>query len=100
MRLIISAHAIQNLNDALDYLENAGVSYIVINRIRDKILDSAEVLLTFPDLGTPEFELEHLGQGHKRIVTDHYKIIYRIEGDAIYVTDIFDTRQDPSKMKG
>lgn len=100
MKLIITADAIQNLNHALDYLEDSGVSYYVINRIRDKILDSAEVLLTFPDIGTPEFELEHLGQSHRRIIKDHYKIIYRIDGDTIYVTDIFDTRQDPSKMKG
>ena len=44
--------------------------------------------------------LRHLNLGHRRIVTDHYKIIYRIEDQVIYITDIFDTRQNPGKMKG
>ncbi len=100
MRLIYTADAQNNLNAILDYLEEQNVSHTVINRIRDKILEAANVLLVFPDIGSPEFELEHLGQNHRRIVKDHYKIIYRLEGENIYVTDIFDTRQDPAKMKG
>jgi len=44
--------------------------------------------------------LEHLQMGHRRLVQSHYKIIYRIEGNTIYITDIFDSRQDPAKMKG
>jgi hypothetical protein len=38
--------------------------------------------------------------GHRRLVESHYKIIYRVVGEYIYVTDIFDSRQDPDKMKG
>lgn len=100
MRIIYTADAQDRLNDILDYLEEQCVNDVVVNKIRDKILYSADRLLAFPDFGTSEFELEHLRQGHRRIVKDHYKIIYRIEGDTIYVTDIFDTRQDPAKMKG
>lgn len=44
--------------------------------------------------------LEHLGLGHRRLIESHYKIIYRVVGEYIYVTDIFDSRQDPEKMKG
>ena len=36
----------------------------------------------------------------KLVYTEHYKIIYRVVGEYIYVTDIFDSRQDPDKMKG
>lgn len=100
MKLIYTADAQDRLNDILDYLEEQGVNAITINKIRNKILDAADKLLSFPDIGTSELELEHLGQSHRRIVKDHYKIIYRIDGETIYVTDIFDTRQDPSKMKG
>ena len=50
-------------------------------------------------MGQREEYLEHLGQSHRRIIEGNYKIIYRIDGDMIYVTDIFDTRQDPGKMK-
>jgi hypothetical protein len=51
-------------------------------------------------MGQKEKYLEHLGQSHRRIIEGHYKIIYRIEEEVIYITDIFDTRQDRTKMKG
>ena len=44
--------------------------------------------------------LEHLGLGHRPIIEGHFKIIYKVEGEYIYITDIFDSRQDPDKMKG
>ena len=33
-------------------------------------------------------------------LVSHYKIIYRVIGETIYITDIFDSGQDPDKMKG
>lgn len=67
--------------------------------IRDKILAKAEKLLINPSLGQKEEYLDHLDRSHRRIIEDHYKIIYRVEGELIYITDIFDSRQDPTKMK-
>jgi len=42
----------------------------------------------------------NLGWHYRRLVEGHYKIIYRIEDEYIYITDIFDSCQDPDKMKG
>jgi hypothetical protein len=53
-----------------------------------------------PSIGQREEYLEHMGQLHRRIIEGNYKIIYRQEGEVIYVTDIFDSRQDPAKMGG
>ena len=39
-------------------------------------------------------------KAYGRIIESHFKIIYYIHNDSIYITDIFDTRQDPDKMKG
>lgn len=44
--------------------------------------------------------LQHLGKLHRRIIEGNYKIIYRVEGENIYITDIFDSRQNPDKMRG
>lgn len=42
----------------------------------------------------------HLGLGHRYLpVKPFYKIIYLVIQPFIYITDIFDTRQDPQKMK-
>jgi hypothetical protein len=49
--------------------------------------------------GQHEPYLKNLNKGHRRLIEGHFKIIYRIEGDYIYVTDFFDARQDPEKMK-
>lgn len=68
--------------------------------IRDKILDKADTLLLNPLKGQKDPYLEHLSLDHRRLVESHYKIIYRIIGEYIYITDIFDSRQDPDKMKG
>jgi hypothetical protein len=37
---------------------------------------------------------------YRRLVVGNFKVIYRIEKDLIYVTDIFDARQDPKRMRG
>ena len=37
---------------------------------------------------------------YRRLVVGNFKIIYRIEGEVIYVTDTFDARQDPKRMQG
>ena len=63
-------------------------------------MDAADTLLLQPLQGQKEPFLEHLGLGHRRLVVSHYKVIYRVSGEYIYITDIFDSRQDPDKMKG
>jgi toxin ParE1/3/4 len=67
--------------------------------IRDKIIFKTEKLKNNPFVGQREEHLLHLGLDHRRIVEGNYKIIYRVINDIIYVTDIFDSRQDPAKMK-
>jgi plasmid stabilization system protein ParE len=62
-------------------------------------LAKADKLLDNPHVGQLEEYLEHMGQSHRRIIEGHYKIIYRVKGEMIVITDIFDSRQDPSKMK-
>lgn len=71
-----------------------------VNEIRDSILAKADKLLADPYIGQQEEYLEHLGKGHRRLIEGNYKIIYRVQGEDIYITDIFDSRQHPSKMKG
>ncbi len=56
------------------------------------------LLKEFPKMGQIEENLESLGLGHRYLIEGNYKIIYRIQGKIISITDIFDTRQDPEKM--
>jgi len=99
MHVVYTEQAIRSLQEALDFIASE-VTEKKYNEIRDKILDTAESLASQPHLGQEEPVLEHLGLGHRRLIEGNYKIIYRITKECIYITDIFDTRQDPSKMKG
>jgi plasmid stabilization system protein ParE len=99
MKLFYTEQALESLQECLDFLP-ADISTEKRLKIRDSMLIKAEKLLTDPSIGQREEYLEHLGQAHRRIIENQYKIIYRIDGEIIYITDIFDTRQDPSKVKG
>ena len=70
-----------------------------VEEIRTKILDRAESLVDFSERGQVQTNLLSLDKGHRYVLEKHTKIIYRIEEETIYITDFFDTRQDPSKMK-
>ncbi|MEK7718679.1 MAG: type II toxin-antitoxin system RelE/ParE family toxin [Bacteroidota bacterium] len=99
MRLVYTEQALVSLEEALEFIA-IKVSHEKLIEIRDRILDHADTLLLQPLKGQKEPFLEHLGLGHRRLVESHYKIIYRVVSEYIYITDIFDSRQDPDKMKG
>jgi toxin ParE1/3/4 len=98
MKLIYTEQALLSLEEALNFIAPK-VTHEKLIEIRDKILDAADSLVLQPLQGSREPFLAHLGLDHRRLVVSHYKIIYRIVGNYIYITDIFDSRQNPSKMK-
>ncbi len=65
------------------------------SEILNRIFVKTRVFLDNPYLGREEECLEHLKLGHRRLIEKHCKIIYKIKNDTIYITDVFDTRQDP-----
>ena len=99
MKLVYTEQAIESLHEALEFISEKD-SRKKLLEIRDEILKKSDKLVKQPYLGQEEPYLDHLQSGHRRLVYGHYKIIYRIEGGTIYITDIFDSRQDPAKMKG
>jgi hypothetical protein len=42
--------------------------------------------------------LMELGEGHRYLIESNYKIIYKEVPEGILITDVFDTRQDPTKI--
>ena len=99
MKLIYTEQALLGLEEALGFIAPKVTPEKLIE-IRDKILDKIDVLLLQPSQGQVEPYLERFGLGHRRLVVSHYKIIYRVASECIYITDIFDSRQDPDRMKG
>ncbi|MFT4681801.1 MAG: toxin ParE1/3/4 [Granulosicoccus sp.] len=100
MKVVITEVALTNLEEALDLLkENFSEKSRLM--LAAKVISSTYKLAVYPEMGQIEPVLESLNLGHRRIIEGHFKIVYRINAseETIYVTDIFDSRQDPKKVK-
>jgi toxin ParE1/3/4 len=97
MRLVITLPARDSLKDIHEYYK-ANVSKRIADKIKSGIVQKLNFLSHHPHSGQEEETLKELNLGHRRIVQGNYKIIYRIIENVIYVTDIFDSRRDPSKV--
>ncbi|MDW3208594.1 MAG: type II toxin-antitoxin system RelE/ParE family toxin [Reichenbachiella sp.] len=78
------------------YLEVASQEKAV--DIANQIIETTQSLNKFSKRGRLVEELQELGKDHRYILALHFKIIYRIEKDKIYTTDVFSTRQDPDSI--
>jgi len=97
MKVFWTKFALDKLHDIYDYYK-VNVSVLIANNIKESILFSTHQLELQPLSGTPEVLLQHLNQGHRYIIRGNYKIIYKIQTKKIYITDVFDTRQNPIKI--
>jgi toxin ParE1/3/4 len=97
MKVKLTAQARRRLGELRAYhIENGNEAKGT--RVIRAILEKGKQLERYPELGQEEPHLKHLGQGHRYLLADSYKIIYLIVKPVIYVTDIFDTRQAPDRM--
>lgn len=96
-RLIWTEHALKDLEFVFDFLyeksQRSAASTV------QSILGKAHLLTKFPKSGPIEPLLKNLKGKYRYLTKGHYKIVYRVEKSSIYIVRIFDTRQDPSKLK-
>ena len=92
-------------NFAISELKNIFLYYRMVagdntaDKIRKSIFSATKPIIKQPLIGAVEENLIDLKQGHRYLVEGNYKIIYRVIDNNIYITDIFDCRQNPTKMK-
>jgi addiction module RelE/StbE family toxin len=63
-------------------------------KVKNDILKASRELVFIKQYQQDEIEPEF-----RRIIVRHYKLIYTIENQTIYILRIFDTRQNPAKQK-
>lgn len=97
MKVVWTDFAIENLKDIFDYYANKA-NKKVAHKIRRQILKSSTQLIKYPNSGSIETNLLVLNNNHRYLVSGNYKLIYKIVGNEIVINDVFDTRQNPSKM--
>ena len=71
--------------------------------IAHKIIDAPRILESpeydFKNIGSIDEAFSHLKQEYRKIFYTNYKITYRNGKAKIYITRVFDTRQNPNKNK-
>lgn len=70
----------------------------MVHRIRKQLLDAAKQLKQHPESGQVENHLPLQDFKYRSLVCGNYKIIYRADNEEIVINDVFDTRQNPTKM--
>ena len=69
----------------------------VANKISNEIVQASRSLTKFPNMASVETELtDKRGKEYRSLlVRKHYKVIYFIDGDFIYIAAVWDCRTDP-----
>lgn len=90
--------ALNELSNIYKYYRlNVGSS--IASKIKDELIKVSQQLSEYQLSGVEEEYLRELKQGHRYIVRGKFKIIYKVYRDRIYITDVFDSRQNPQKIK-
>jgi toxin ParE1/3/4 len=97
-KIIWTNHAISELKNIFLYYRIVA-NDTVANKIKSSVFNATKPLIKQPFIGAIEENLIELKQEHRYLVSGNYKIIYLIIHEDIYITDVFDCRQNPQKMK-
>lgn len=98
MEVIWTNFALGSLSEIYKYYkQNANIN--IARKIRDQLFYSTKQLEKYPLSGPIEEFLLELEEDHRFITRGNYKIVYKILNSSIYITDVFDTRQNPEGLK-
>lgn len=96
--IIWAIPAREDLQSIYNYLSD--ISETIAYRQVIKILDKAALLeMGFDEIGQAEPLLKHTGKNYRYLVSGNYKILHRVDDDDIHIIAVFDTRQNPNKLK-
>lgn len=98
--IVWSQFAEKQLDEIYDYyVEN--VSKRVAKTILQNLLNAPNQLKLNPSIGQIENLLEGRITTYRYLIYKNYKIIYSVdqENGLIKISDVFDTRQNPEKIK-
>ena len=100
MKVIISQFAEDSLKDIYSYYKE-NTSKSVASKIKKSIVSEIKKLPRFIRKNSKEEFLDKKKGEFRKCVAGNYKIIYSIiDEQTILITDIFDSRQNPNKIRG
>ena len=96
MRVIWDDDASEKLVNALEYGRYT-FGERIMKKFYTRILDYEKLLQSNPGMGKKEPLLEKEPEGYRSLVVHpNYKLVYYVDGDTIYIVDLWDTRREPA----
>jgi plasmid stabilization system protein ParE len=98
--IIWSDFAVSQLDSILEYHENHSSPEIARNLVKD-IIEAPNILVRYPEIGPKEEMLKDRKIEYRYLIHDPFKLIYSVDkkNQYIKIADVFDTRQNPYKMR-
>ena len=98
--IIWSDFAETQIDDIYEYHKKKA-SISIAKKLVKGIINEPKKLINSPYLGQEEELLKERSLPYRYLVFKNYKLIYtvNIESNFIKITDVFDTRQNPPKLK-
>lgn len=99
-KVIWSEFAETQLDEIYKYYKtNAGKS--IAKKLLKGIINAPDKLIISPQIGQKEELLQRRDEEYRYLIFKNYKLIYSInyKNGFIKIADVFDTRQNPKKMK-
>ena len=98
IKVLWTETALNNLENIFEFYKYQE-SVPIARKLVKKIVQSTLHLQKFPYIGKKENLLAERKNEYRFIIEKHYKIIYWIEDNYIKIAAVFDSRQNPEKIK-
>lgn len=98
MRVTWNQKALDQLDDILEYgRQEFGVR--TARQLFIRIMSYEPLLAANPKLGKTEPLLANRKRAYRSIVAHrNFKLIYYVEGDTVYIANLWDTRREPTRL--
>ena len=100
LKIIWSEFAETQLDEIYEYYEKKA-SPRIAKKLLKEIINEPKKLIKTPQIGQEEELLKQREIDYRYLVYKNYKLIYSVdtENGFIKIADVFDTRQNPPKLK-
>ncbi|WP_422356147.1 type II toxin-antitoxin system RelE/ParE family toxin [Roseivirga pacifica] len=98
MKVIWTDKAKSHVRDIYNFYSKK-VSVSLAKRISLRITQKPKILTKQPQIGQKETLLREINPELRYLVEGNYKIIYLLTNTEIVIVSVFDTRQEPNKIK-
>jgi toxin ParE1/3/4 len=94
MKVVFTPAAEHDLGGLFLYIKDKLHNEIAARNIATKLLQRAQGLASFPDMGASLGNVDRKLDGYRYLLVDNYLVIYRVADEELYIVRILYARSD------